>query len=118
MSEEQPEQQATPESASTSTPRGATSSEARPERRGPPPNPLYHPLFLPVLLVAFTLWFGWDGFLTTDPEMQEHQTFNRIMYLVMQPICLRSVPRGIQEFLEDHQIAARERGEAAPTTPG
>ena len=77
-----------------------------PERRGPPPNPLYHPLFLPVLLVAFTLWFGYDAFLTTDPEMLEHRTFNRIMYLVMQPICLRAVPRGIREFLEDQQEAA------------
>ncbi|MCR9097978.1 MAG: hypothetical protein NXI30_27470 [bacterium] len=76
-----------------------------PERRGPPPNPIHHPLFLPVLLVAFTLWFGYDGFLTTDPEMLEHQNFNRIMYLVMQPICLRAVPRGIAEFLEDQQAA-------------
>ena len=77
-----------------------------PDRRGPPPNPIHHPLFLPVLLVAFTLWFGFDGFLTTDPEMLEHQNFNRIMYLLMQPICFRAVPRGIQEFLEDQQAAA------------
>ena len=77
-----------------------------PERRGPPPNPLYHPLFLPVLLVGFTLWFGYDGFLTTDPEMLEHKTFNRVMYLVMQPICFRAVPRGIREFLEDQREAA------------
>lgn len=78
----------------------------RPERRGPPPNPIHHPLFLPVLLVAFTLWFGYDAFLTLDPEMQEHKTFNRIMYLVMQPICFRVIPRGISEFLEDQQVAA------------
>jgi len=77
------------------------------ERRGPPPNPIHHPLFLPVLLVAFTLWFGFDAFLTTDPEMQEHQTFNRIMYLVMQPICFRAVPRGITEFFEEQRSAAR-----------
>ena len=77
--------------------------DERPERRGPPPNPIHHPLFLPVLLVAFTLWFGYDGFLTSDPEMLEHRGFNRIMYLVMQPICLRAVPRGIAEFLEDQQ---------------
>ncbi|MGB0622039.1 MAG: hypothetical protein ACPGVZ_21435 [Myxococcota bacterium] len=75
------------------------------ERRGPPPNPIHHPLFLPVLLVAFTLWFGFDGFVTTDPEMLEHRNFNRIMYLVMQPICLRAVPRGIAEFLEDQESA-------------
>ena len=85
--------------------KAATSSDRdeRPERRGPPPNPIHHPLFLPVLLVAFTLWFGYDGFLTTDPEMLEHRAFNRIMYLVMQPICLRAVPRGLAEFLEDQQ---------------
>ena len=75
------------------------------ERRGPPPNPIHHPLFLPVLLVAFILWFGFDGFITTDPEMLEHRNFNRIMYLVMQPICLRAVPRGIAEFLEDQEAA-------------
>ncbi len=78
----------------------------RPDRRGPPPNPIHHPLFLPVLLVAFTLWFGYDAFLTTDPEMHEHQTFNRIMYLVMQPICFRAIPRGITEFLADQSDAA------------
>ena len=85
--------------------KAATTSDRdeRPERRGPPPNPIHHPLFLPVLLVAFTLWFGFDGFLTTDPEMLEHRAFNRIMYLVMQPICLRAVPRGLAEFLEDQQ---------------
>lgn len=77
-----------------------------PDRRGPPPNPIHHPLFLPFLLVAFTLWFGYDGFLTTDAEMLEHQNFNRIMFLIMQPICFRVVPRGIKEFLEDQQAAA------------
>jgi hypothetical protein len=87
-------------SASADAPRNA------PSRRGPPPNPIHHPLFLPILLVAFTLWFGYDGFLTTDPEMLEHQNFNRIMYLIMQPICFRAVPRGVQEFLEDQQAAA------------
>jgi len=90
-------------------------ADDRPERRGPPPNPIHHPLFLPVLLVAFTLWFGYDAFLTTDPEMAEHQTFNRIMYLVMQPICFRAIPRGITEFLEDQQAAgtAQRDGSAA-----
>ena len=85
---------------------GQQTSQQHSERRGPPPNPIHHPIFLPILLVAFTLWFGYDGFLTTDPEMLEHQTFNRIMYLIMQPICFRAVPRGIQEFLEDQQAAA------------
>ena len=73
------------------------------ERRGPPPNPIHHPLFLPVLLVAFTLWFGYDGFVNESESMLEHRNFNRIMYLFMQPFCVRMVPRGIAEFLEDLQ---------------
>jgi hypothetical protein len=29
--------------------------------QGPPPTPFDHPLFLPVLLFAGMLWFGYDG---------------------------------------------------------
>lgn len=79
------------------------------ERRGPPPNPLYHPLFLPVLLVAFSLWFFWDGFITTDPEMLEHQLFNRICFGITALFCLRVVPRGIREFKEEREAAAKEQ---------
>ncbi len=82
--------------------------EAR-KRRGPPPNPLYHPLFLPVLLVAFSLWFGWDGFLTSDPDMAKHQNFNRIMFFIMLPFCLWMVPRGIKEFREEQAAAAEKQ---------
>lgn len=77
------------------------------ERRGPPPNPIHHPLFLPILATAFSLWFGYDAFLTTDPEMLEHRTFNRICFLIMLPLCFRWVPRGIAEYLEDQQAEAR-----------
>ncbi|MAG33441.1 MAG: hypothetical protein CL908_21400 [Deltaproteobacteria bacterium] len=88
------------------------SDSARPPaRRGPPPNPLYHPLFLPVLLIAFSLWFGYDGFLTTDPEMLEHRTFNRIMFGIMLPICIWLVPRGIKEFREDRELAQKRQNE-------
>ena len=84
-------------------------SPSRPERRGPPPNPLYHPLFLPVLLIAFSLWFGWDGFLTSDPDMAKHQNFNRIMFFIMLPFCLWMVPRGIKEFREEQAAANDEQ---------
>jgi len=86
----------------------------RPERRGPPPNPLYHPLFLPVLLIAFSLWFGYDGFLTSDPDMLKHQTFNRIMFGIMLPICLWMVPRGIKEFRADQAQAADKHSGSSP----
>lgn len=88
-----------------------TPETRRPKRRGPPPNPLYHPLFLPVLLIAFSLWFGYDGFLTSDPDMLKHQTFNRIMFGIMLPICLWMVPKGIKEFREDQAKAANEHSD-------
>lgn len=87
------------------------------ERRGPPPNPLYHPLFLPVLLVGFTLWFFWDGFVTSDPAMLEHQMFNRICFTITALICLRVVPRGIREFREEklrEELARQEPSDAKP----
>ena len=100
------------EEQSPDQPSSAEARPERPERRGPPPNPLYHPLFLPILLVAFSLWFGYDGFLTTDPDMLHHQTFNRIMFGIMLPICLWVVPRGLKEFREDQARAARKQTES------
>ena len=92
-------------------PNAPNASLTRPERRGPPPNPLYHPLFLPVLLIGFSLWFGYDGFLTTDEDMLKHQGFNRIMFAIMLPICLWMVPRGIKEFREEQAAAARKQAD-------
>jgi hypothetical protein len=54
-----------------------------PESLGPPPTPFDHPLFLPVLLLAGLLWFGYDGWINTDPDMLEHQTFNRYGFGVL-----------------------------------
>jgi hypothetical protein len=81
------------------------SPDGEPARRGPPPNPLYHPLFLPVLLVGFMLWFFWDGFMTSDPDMLKHQLFNRVSFGITLLFCLRVVPRGIREFLEERRAA-------------
>jgi len=96
---------------SNPSPDAAAASGSRPERRGPPPNPLYHPLFLPTLLIAFSLWFGYDGFLTTDPDMLKHQTFNRVMFGIMVPICIWMVPRGIREFRDDQARAAKQQSD-------
>ena len=98
-------------SAGTDDGSGGT-PRSRPERRGPPPNPIYHPLFLPILLIGGSLWFGYDGFLTTDPDMLNHQTFNRIMFAIMLPICIWKVPRGIREFREDQAKAAKMQAES------
>ena len=95
---------------------GSTEANSeRPERRGPPPNPLYHPLFLPVLLIAFSLWFGYDGFLTSDPDMLKHQTFNRVMFAIMLPMCIWMVPRGIREFRAEQAAAANKHSGSKPS---
>jgi hypothetical protein len=92
-----------PETAASRSPDGEAGGNRK--RRGPPPNPLYHPLFLPVLLVVYSLWFGYDGFLNSDPEY-EHKTFNQVMFAVTAVICLWVVPRGIREFRADRAQAA------------
>ena len=82
-------------------------ADSRRPRRGPPPNPLYHPLFLPVLLVGYSLWFGYDGFLS--PPDYEHRFFNQVMFGVTAVIALWVVPRGVREFQRDREAAARKQ---------
>ncbi|MEZ4330652.1 MAG: hypothetical protein R3F35_02790 [Myxococcota bacterium] len=91
------------------TPNPSTGSTGQPsgprrDRRGPPPNPLYHPLFLPVLLVGFWLWSGWDGFFPSE-DMQEHQRFNQILFAIVTVAGLWVVPRGIKEYLAERAAA-------------
>lgn len=40
-------------------------------------SPFDHPAFLPVVLWALSIWFGYDGWINQDPDMLEHSTFNR-----------------------------------------
>ena len=46
-------------------------------------SPFDHPAFLPVLLWALAVWFGWDGWITDKPDMLEHSTFNRVGFGVL-----------------------------------
>jgi hypothetical protein len=50
----------------------------------------------------------WMRFITSDPDMLEHQTFNRVMFAIMLPICIWMVPRGIREFRADQAAAAKK----------
>lgn len=45
--------------------------------------PAMNPYVFTVLLIGFGLWCFWDGFLTTDPEMVEHATFNRVLSIIL-----------------------------------
>jgi hypothetical protein len=46
-------------------------------------SPFDHPAFLPVLLWALAVWFGYDGWINQDPDMLEHTTFNRVGFGVL-----------------------------------
>jgi len=46
-------------------------------------SPFDHPAFLPVLLWALALWFGYDGWINQDPDMLEHSMFNRVGFGVL-----------------------------------
>ena len=49
-----------------------------------PRNPFDNPYFLPVLLGAFALWCGWDGFIS-DKFADRPNTlwFNRVMFVLL-----------------------------------
>ena len=76
-------------------------SEGENPEEAPAPTPFDHPLFLPVLLFAFSLWFGYDGFLNDDPDMMEHQTFNRVGFAVWVVLLAYYGYRGLREMRED-----------------
>jgi hypothetical protein len=62
---------------------GSSPGEERADEAPPPPTPFDHPLFLPVLLLAFCAWFGYDAYWNQDPEMLEHLAFNRFGFRVL-----------------------------------
>lgn len=53
------------------------------EKKQKPKPPEIGPYFLPVVLALMGSWCFYDGWLTTDPEMLEHATFNRIGSVIL-----------------------------------
>lgn len=49
------------------------------KKPSPPGPPAMNPYIFTGLLIGFGLWCFWDGFLTSDVEMQEHATFNKVL---------------------------------------
>ena len=48
-----------------------------------PPPPQISPYLFPVVLAAFGLWCFYDGWLTSDPEMQKYTLFNQICSVIL-----------------------------------
>lgn len=55
--------------------------------------PQMSPYVFTILLIGFGLWCFWDGWLTNDPEMLEHATFNRVLSAVL-------LPWGVYDFFK------------------
>ena len=75
---------------------------AQQEKQGqPPPTPFDHPLFLPILLSAGALWFGYDGWINQDPDMLEHLAFNRWGFGILVLLTAWFGYKGWNEFQQD-----------------
>ncbi len=61
------------------------------EKQKTPGPPRMNPYIFTILLFGFGFWCFYDGWLTTDPEMLEHATFNRVLSAIL-------IPWGIWDF--------------------
>jgi hypothetical protein len=50
-----------------------------------PAPPQVSPYLFPIGLFCFGLWFFYDGWISTDPDMQEHLMFNRVGSAILLP---------------------------------
>lgn len=55
------------------------------ETEGKKARPELNPYVFTALLFLFGSWCFYDGWLTTDPEMQKHQLFNRVISGILLP---------------------------------
>lgn len=53
--------------------------------------PRMNPYIFTILLLGFGFWCFYDGWLTTDPDMLEHATFNRVLSAIL-------IPWGVWDF--------------------
>lgn len=71
----------------------------------PPQPPLINPFVFPIVLAVLGLWCLYDGWFSTDPEMQEHLLFNRVLAGVLIPWAVwdffRTKKREAEENLEE-----------------
>jgi hypothetical protein len=59
-------------------------------------TPFDHPYFLPALLIAFTVWFGYDGWLDEDFN-PEYISFNRWGFFILLPLAVYFTIQAVRE---------------------
>ncbi len=57
------------------------------EKKQPEP-PEINPYLFPLMLGLMGLWCLYDGWFTTDPEMQEHLLFNKVCSVILLVWCV------------------------------
>ncbi len=70
------------------------------------PMPQIGPYVFPALLAIFGFWCFYDGWLTSDPGMQEHLILNRVASIIL-------LPWALIDFIRTRRKAQREEAAAA-----
>ena len=60
-------------------------------------TPFDHPFFLPVLLIGFTAWFGYDGWLNADFDPQ-WISFNRWGFFILLALAAYYTIQSVREM--------------------
>jgi len=55
------------------------------EKKDTPKPPPMNPYIFTGLLAFFGIWCFYDGWLTSDPDMQKHALFNRVLSFILLP---------------------------------
>ena len=76
----------------------------------PSSPPQISPYLFPALLAGFGLWCAYDGWLTTDQEMQKHLLFNRIGSVVL-------LLWAVLDFLRTRRLEKIDKAEGPPDQP-
>ena len=88
----------------------------------PPPTPFDHPLFLPALLIAGVVWFGYDAWLNPSyqagGEQHEHLDFSRGGFWVLLPLTAWFGFKGWKEWQADKEEAENGSGDDLPSAGG
>ncbi len=76
------------------------------EKKNQASPPEISPYLFPIILTIMGAWCFYDGWLTTDPEMLEHATFNRVASGLL-------LPWAIIDFIKTRKADLREKASLA-----
>jgi hypothetical protein len=80
----------------------------KPQEQAAPPE--ISPYLFPLILAVLGAWCFYDGWLTSNPEMQEHMLFNRVVSGVL-------LPWALLDFLRTRRADKAEKSQEVSTSP-